>query len=238
MKDDIHRLRTAARPTAVKIAKEANTQTTDDGQTAAAAGQCCTPIRYFGDQPDPRYKKFKGVGSQNCKGHYYLRHWVFEAEPHGDNGQIFKQEGAVYAANSNFEVQAAPVKAARKIRGLQRELCENHADLFPELILACCPEEWASLIGVPQEEIDAQKRMTALLTDAQRSDALEFVLGGVKNSYHGCGLGKMLVEAAIDASRRRGWRFSDVQLVCHHPGNPLLQELGLHRNPCRKPKSR
>ena len=220
------------------------------------------------DQPDPPYKKFKGVGAQNCKGHYYLRNWVFESEPHGDNGKIFRQEGSVYAANSNFVVQAAPVKAAPKIRGLQRELCENHADLFPELILACCPGEWASFIGVPEEEIDAQERMTALLTDAQRSDALEFVLAGVdartrdicgyvhvrfydksvricylkvKNSYRGCGLGKMLVQAAIDASRQRGWSFSDVQLICHQSNARALhfyKSLGFTEGPCGKPKSR
>ena len=39
------------------------------------------------------------------------------------DGKIFKQEGTVYAANSTFVVQVAPVKAAPKIRGLHRELC-------------------------------------------------------------------------------------------------------------------
>ena len=235
---------------------------------AGVAPQINRKRRRSDDQPDPPYKKFKGVGAQNCKGHYFLRNWVFASEPHGDNGKIFKQEGAVYAANSNFVVQAAPLKAAPKIRGLQRELCENQADLFPELILACCPGEWTSFIGVSEEGIDAQERMTALLTDAQRSDALEFVLAGVdarardicgyvhvrfydksvricylkvKNSYRGCGLGKMLVQAAIDASRQRGWSFSDVQLVCHQSNTRAIhfyKSLGFTEGPCGKPKSR
>ncbi|CAE7530045.1 unnamed protein product, partial [Symbiodinium necroappetens] len=130
-------------------------------------------------EPEPIYKRFKGLGSEKCKGDYYLRYWVYPDEPHGDGGKIFPSQGKIYSAKNGFMVQVPPVTAAPKIRTLQRELCQDHSQFFPELILATCPGEWASFIGVQEEEIDAQERFVELLTDQQQPNACEYVLAGV-----------------------------------------------------------
>lgn len=203
-------------------------------------------------EPEPIYKRFKGLGSEKCKGDYYLRYWVYPDEPHGDGGKIFPSQGKIYSAKNGFMVQVPPVTAAPKIRTLQRELCQDHSQFFPELILATCPGEWASFIGVQEEEIDAQERFVELLTDQQRPNACEYVLAGVdattreilgyihmqyyeaqqtieiayikvQNSHRGLGLGRQLVDSSIQASLDRGWKFSQIRLTVNMRNTPAIK---------------